>query len=432
MQEIHDKQGMIGTISEQWELIQNNSGDVPATSTKRSAAFNAFSKAGFPGAKNESYKYTPITRALEKAFAGNLANQDTATTLNLSEHLIKGLEGNVFVFINGRFSEAHSAIVSPPDQLLVHDFNSIYQHTGSSDDSSDPFNLLNTAMATTGIAIEIPKGSILEKPVILYNITDTSESSMTQYVKNSVIVGENSQMSLVEIFSGTGAQPGFSNTSTEILVLERAVVDYYKIENENKQSIHVDNTFVTQAKNSVFSTVAVMLNGAMIRNNLTITIDDEHCEANMFGLYLLHGKMHVDNQTVVDHKKPNCLSNELYKGILDGNSTGVFNGKIFVRPDAQKTNAFQSNKNILLSDDATINTKPQLEIWADDVKCSHGATTGQLDEEQLFYLRARGLGKETAKAMLLYAFAIDVLEKIKIPALKDYLDNIISETFQKY
>lgn len=432
MQDIQDKQGMIGTVSDQWELLKSKSNGTEQISPKRNAAFESFIQAGFPGTKNEAYKYTAVTKALEKAFSKNIIQQNPAFTSSVKDHLIEGLEGNIVVFLNGSYSEAHSTIVSPSDQLIIHDFNSIYDHVTEQNDRKDPFELLNTAVATTGVAIEIPRGKVLEKPLIIYNITDTKEQTVSQYVKNRIIVGENSQANLVEIFSGEGTLPNFSNTSTEIIVKANAVVDFYKIENEGHNAIHVDNTFVTQAKSSVFTTVVITLNGGLIRNNLTISIDDEHCEGNMYGLYLLHDKQHVDNQTVVDHRKPNCVSNELYKGILDGNATGVFNGKIYVRPDAQKTNAFQSNKNILLSDDATINTKPQLEIWADDVKCSHGATTGQLDEEQLFYLRARGLGKETAKAMLLYAFAIDVLDKIKIPALKDYLDTIISGRFQKY
>ena len=169
----------------------------------------------------------------------------------------------------------------------------------------------------------------------------------------------------------------------------------------------------------------------MVRNNLNIVLDAEGCETHLYGLYLVKGTDHIDNHTVVDHKKPNSYSNEMYKGIMDEKSTGVFNGKIYVRPDAQKTNAYQSNNNILLSDEASINTKPQLEIWADDVKCSHGATTGQLDEEQLFYLRARGLDKTTARAMLLYAFAMDVIENIRIPALREYMEKIIADRLHK-
>ena len=432
MHQIQDKQGLIENISGTLQRLANN--DNSDISKRRFAAFEAFKLKGLPGFKNEAYKYTPITKSLEKNFTFQEGAGSTLSPDKIRNYFIEGLEGNVLVFVNGEYSEESSIIKSPADQLIVNDFSSLFNGASSlaTEEHADPFELLNTAMATAGVSVEVPKGKILAHPVILYYISDTHQGKITQQLKNKLTVGENAQASVIECYCGEGENANFSNTSTEIIVKESAVVDYYKVQNESPFSIHVDNTSISQQKNSVFTALTVTLNGSLIRNNLNIAINDEHCEANMFGLYLLNGKQHVDNQTVVDHKKPNCLSNELYKGIIDGNSTGVFNGKIFVRPDAQKTNAFQSNKNILLSDDATINTKPQLEIWADDVKCSHGATTGQLDEEQLFYLRARGLGKETARAMLLYAFAIDVLDKIKIPALKEYLDKIISGRLQNY
>jgi Fe-S cluster assembly protein SufD len=193
----------------------------------------------------------------------------------------------------------------------------------------------------------------------------------------------------------------------------------------------VANTTIHQHRASRADTYTFTLNGQLIRNNLNIIIDGEGCESHFFGLYLTEGDTLVDNHTTVDHKKPNSFSNELYKGLMDGKSKGVFNGKIYVRPHAQKTNAFQSNRNLLLSDDATVNTKPQLEIWADDVKCSHGCTTGQLDEEALFYLQSRGIPKATAKAMLLYAFAAEVMETIQNEQLKNYIDSIVSERLHK-
>jgi Fe-S cluster assembly protein SufD len=204
-------------------------------------------------------------------------------------------------------------------------------------------------------------------------------------------------------------------------------VDYYKIQNDSPQAYHVGTTQVHQEGKSVFTATTITLNGNITRNNLNIVMNSEYSEATMYGLYLMNDNQHIDNHSVVDHAKPHCYSNELYKGILGGKSTGVFNGKIFVKQDAQKTNAFQSNKNILLSKDATMNTKPQLEIYADDVKCSHGATVGQLDEEPLFYLRARGISEEKAKGLLVMAFAQDILDHIKIEPLKEHLISVLSE-----
>ena len=440
MQQIKNKEDILDNISAQW--IEAKGKFSAESLPHREQAFETFQRQGFPSNKNEEYKYTPITKALEKEFSFKEINQSASipTLEEVKEHFVPGLEGNILVFVNGRYSKDYSAIKSSSDLLEVHSLKQAYQEAfheltpGNKPAASidqDPFKQLNNAFAEEGVFVKIPDGKVLDQPLVIYFISDTRNGKSIQQVQNFIVIGKNSQADIIEYHKGTGDNASFVNTSTEIFVHENAVGSYCKVENEGEKSIHADNTTVHQDAKSVFTALSVNVEGGMIRNNLNITLNDEYCEANMFGLYLLRKRQHVDNHTTVDHKKPNCLSNELYKGIMDDNATGVFNGKIYVRPDAQKTNAFQSNKNILLSDDATINTKPQLEIWADDVKCSHGATTGQLDEEQLFYLRARGLGKETAKAMLLYAFAIDVLDKVKQPALKEYLDNIISSRLQK-
>jgi Fe-S cluster assembly protein SufD len=233
------------------------------------------------------------------------------------------------------------------------------------------------------------------------------------------------------VFLSKGNQPSFTNIVTEIVVQENATVTYTKVQNESDQAYIIGTTQVYQARDSKFSATTVSLSAALIRNNLNIVLDAENCEANLFGLYMLNGSQHVDNHTLVDHAKPRSYSNELYKGIMDGKSTGVFNGKIYVRQDAQKTNAFQSNKNILLSKDASMNTKPQLEIFADDVKCSHGATTGQLDEDMLFYLRSRGIGTNEAKALLMYAFATDIINQIPLEAVRLYVERAIANRLNR-
>jgi Fe-S cluster assembly protein SufD len=224
--------------------------------------------------------------------------------------------------------------------------------------------------------------------------------------------------------------PTFNNALTEIVVDTDAILDHYKIQDEHELGNLVSTTQVIQKKQSVFTTHTSTLSGSLVRNNLTIVLDDEHIESHLNGLYLTADNQVVDNHTVVDHRKPNCNSNQLYKGIIDGKSTATFNGKIFVRKDAQKTNAFQSNKNILLSETGTINTKPQLEIYADDVKCSHGSTTGKLDEEKIFYLRARGIGIINAKKLLMHAFASEVVNTIKNVGLREYVEDKISKKFE--
>ncbi|MEQ8926252.1 MAG: Fe-S cluster assembly protein SufD, partial [Fulvivirga sp.] len=272
---------------------------------------------------------------------------------------------------------------------------------------------------------------VVDKPIAMYFINDSSESTVYSNSRNLVIAGKSSQANFIEFFLTEGKESSFSNIATEVMVDENAHIGYYRVQNNKESAYQVGTTQVYQSRSSVFSAYTFTLNGAIIRNNLNVIVDGEGCETNMYGLYLVNGKTHVDNHTSVDHIQPHCESNELYKGILEDSAKGVFNGKVFVRKEAQKTNAFQSNKNILLSDTAVVNTKPQLEIWADDVKCSHGCTTGQLDEDALFYLRARGLSKDSARALLLYAFAIEVLETVKLEPLKNFLENLISERLHK-
>jgi Fe-S cluster assembly protein SufD len=242
-----------------------------------------------------------------------------------------------------------------------------------------------------------------------------------------IIAGENSQATVIENFITLGEHASFTNAVTEITLEQDAIFNYYKYQNESDKAIHVGATMVEQRGKSVFNAGSFSLRGMMLRNNLNIAIHKPHSETNMYGMYLLDGKSHVDNHSVVDHIAPDCESNELYKGVLDGKSKGVFNGKIFVRQAAQKTNAFQSNGNILLADTAEVDTKPQLEIWADDVKCSHGCTVGQLDADQLFYLKARGIDEKTAKSMLLKAFAADVITTVKVDALRELIEKNIEE-----
>ena len=245
--------------------------------------------------------------------------------------------------------------------------------------------------------------------------------------RNLILVGENAQGTIIESFHSEGSHASLTNAVTEIVVEQSSNVAYYKLQNELETASHIGTTEVTIKEKAVFNAYAFTLNGDIVRNNLHFKLDGEHIEAHMYGLYMIDGKTHVDNHTVADHMKPNSFSNELYKGIMDDSSNGVFNGIVFVRPDAQKTNAFQSNKNILLTNTAKVNAKPQLEIWADDVSCSHGCTIGQLDDDAIFFFRQRGIGLENAKKLLLEAFAMEVVNYVKIDAIKDYLSKIIHE-----
>ncbi len=244
-----------------------------------------------------------------------------------------------------------------------------------------------------------------------------------------IVVEKNSEVTIIEKTVSTDGC--FFNSVTEGTVDENSVLNYYMIQNNESNHIEFNHKQFVQKNSSRVNAYTFTLGGKLIRNNLNLILDGSNCDSHMNGVYLLKGDSICDNHTIADHTQPHSQSNELYKGALEGKSKAIFNGRIYVRPQAQKTNAFQSNRNILLSEDATIHTKPQLEIWADDVKCSHGCTSGQLDEEALFYLRTRGLGKDTAKAMLLFAFIGEVIDRIKIPALRNYVDQLVSDRLHK-
>jgi Fe-S cluster assembly protein SufD len=405
----------------------------------RAKAIANFDKLGLPTNKSEEYRFTPITKNLEKHFSWENKVAPSAIQ-SIEEFLIPGLDANVIVFINGSYSKKLSEIVSAETQVKVKtlaealqsDKEIVNQYLDNLVNSeSDPFAALNTSFWQEGLFIHVPENTKVEKPILIIHINDTTITQVIAHTRLLAVIGNNSELTVIEKFNTTGSQPAFHTFSEEFVIKENAQLEYCKIQNDHGNSYQVANTLIHQSNTSKVNTFTLTLDGGLVRNNFGITIDGENCESHFYGLYLLNGNTLADNHTVVDHKKPNSFSNEMYKGIMDDNAKGIFNGKIFVRPHAQKTNAFQSNRNILISETATVNTKPQLEIWADDVKCSHGCTTGQLDEEAVFYLQSRGISHSTAKAMLLYAFAAEVMEPIKNETLKAYLDQLISERLHK-
>ncbi len=405
----------------------------------RNKALTFFEKTGLPGPKQEEYRFTPITKSLEKNLDWNVIQSPSAIE-SIEEFLIPKLDANILVFVNGSYSKSLSKIISPDSKVKIKTLSEAFQSDSVTvaayldkvlTPESDPFAAMNAAFWQEGLFIYVPENTTVSKPIFILHLNDAGENQVISQTKILGVLEKGSQLSVVEKFDSTGTHSVFHNFSEEWIVKEKSHLEYCKIQNDAGKSYQVANTVIHQSDASLLNTFTLTLNGQLVRNNLTIIIDGENCESHFYGLYLLNGNTLGDNHTVVDHKKPNSFSNEMYKGIMDGNSKGIFNGKIFVRPHAQKTNAFQSNRNILVSDSATVNTKPQLEIWADDVKCSHGCTSGQLDEEALFYLRSRGIAQPIAKAMLLYAFASEVLTPIKNETLKSYLDNLIAERLQK-
>jgi Fe-S cluster assembly protein SufD len=398
----------------------------------RQQAIQTFNELGFPTIKHEEWKYSNVKNLVNQGFEFNAVSSFSQEDVNQLD--IPNLEGNILYFINGVYNAELSVVVSPESELQILSLaDAIKQQpelvaqniNKNSDLEVNAFTALNTAFAQHGIFIHVPAGKIVEQPVILRFISDARHANVASQPRNLIVIGKRAEVQVAEAFRSLGEHQCFTNAVTEFVVAEEANVHYYKIQNESDNAYHIGTTSVYQEGKSVFTANTVTANGGFVRNNLNIKIDGEYAEANMFGLYIPNGKQHIDNHTAVDHAKPNSNSNELYKGILKDKSVGVFNGKIFVREDAQKTNAFQSCKNVLMSTEATMNTKPQLEIWADDVKCSHGTTTGQLNTDALFYMQARGISKEAARSLLMLAFAQDVIDKMEIPAIKAYLEELI-------
>ena len=336
--------------------------------------------------------------------------------------IFEGYEGYVLILNNGKLEEELSQLPSEVSISALSD-----QEIGSiAKPSKDAFVALNQASFVDGLAVSVPKKTQVEKPILILSFTQANAGQVVQ-PRIWIEAGDFAEVTFIEKTILLGEDKVFSNQVVEIKGAFNSKIHYYRLQNEGDQAIEVSNIETDIQKDSQFTAVTISLSGDMLRNNLNLNLLGSNSEGNMYGLYLLNGKTHVDNHTNVDHTIPHAESNELYKGILADQSRGVFNGKIFVRQDAQKTNAFQQNNNILLSEDAVINTKPQLEIWADDVKCSHGCTTGQLDEEALFYLQARGIDKTQAKGLLLYAFAGEVLEHIEDESFHDYCVSLVQE-----
>lgn len=401
----------------------------------RQEGFKTFNRNGIPTLRNEEWRFTSIGNLFKKEYSLSGDNLKI-TSSDIDAVRLPGYKNaNELIFINGRYipglstirSSETECVVLPLEEAAMGKYKDIVnEHLAKSSlVVKDGIHALNTSFIYGGIFIHINKNQVLDKPIYIYHLSDTRNNHTLAQPRSLIYVDQSAKLQLAESFTTIGAMDSFTNGVMEIVVSTNAIVEYYKVQNDVANASQVSTTHVRQIGKSYAHAVTVSLNGGLIRNNMNIVMEAEGNEAHLYGLYLLNGNSHVDNHTLVDNTKPNCFSNEFYKGILDDNSSGVFSGKIFVRPDAQKTNAYQSNKNILLSDNATINTKPQLEIFADDVKCSHGCTVGQLDEEALFYLRTRGISKEHAQSMLLRAFAEDVVAQIKNEPLRTYVESLI-------
>jgi Fe-S cluster assembly protein SufD len=395
----------------------------------RTQAIERLQQLGIPTRKNEFWKYTSLDKIFNTEYSHNLHSSDAAvSSKQLDVFQIQGLEAIRITTYNGRFVSSLSDTDQLPKGVVVCSFSKACESHADLVrkyfSSIAPFNkeamvALNTVFTLDGLFIYIPKNIVIEKPIYIQHLIDSKEN-VYYFQRNLFILEGRSQATIIEAYQSSSV--GIWNEVNEIVVGQEAQLTYHKIQNNLPSLTQLSHTAISQDAKSLVNTGTYTMNCKWIRNMLHFSLDAEHTETHLNGLYLTKENEFVDTHSLVDHRMPNCYSNELYKGIMNDHSTAVFNGKVFVHRDAQKTNAYQSNKNIVLTNTATVYTKPELEIYADDVKCSHGATTGQLDQQALFYLRARGISEENAKILLLNAFMGDVLNTIKIDALRKHIE----------
>ncbi|HLA54722.1 MAG TPA: Fe-S cluster assembly protein SufD [Flavobacterium sp.] len=400
----------------------------------RTSAIKNFENKGFPTKKEEAWKYTSLNQILKSDFSVFPKQENTIEFAEVKKYFLHEIDTYKVVFIDGVFSSflsstthdgidvclMSSALNKPKYKMVIDEY---FNKIASKDES---LTTLNTAFANEGAYVNIPRSKVVEKPIEIVYFSTGNEAALLVQPRNLIVVGENSHVQIIERHQSLNENPVLTNSVTEIFAQKRAIVDYYKIQNDNLEASLIDNTYIAQKDQSNVSVHTFSFGGNLTRNNLNFYHQGEHIDSTLKGITIIEGKQHVDHYTLVQHATPNCESHQNYKGIFDDRSTGVFNGKIFVEKEAQKTDAFQQNNNILLSDKATINAKPQLEIFADDVKCSHGCTIGQLDDRAMFYMQSRGIPQKEAKALLMYAFSNEVIESIKIPELKARITKIIA------
>ncbi len=400
----------------------------------RTESLKTFEDLGFPSKKEEAWKYTSLAKVLKKDYSIFPKAETTIELKDVKKYFLYEIDSYKVVFIDGVYSPflsdtTHegidvcllSAALSKPKYKSV--IEKYFNQIAKKDES---LTALNTSFAREGAYIYVPKSVVAEKPIQIIHFSTGKQGDFMLQPRSLVIAEENAQVQIIERHQSLASHAVLTNAVTEIFAAQNALVDYYKIQNDRDDATLIDNTYIAQQRDSHVKVHTFSFGGNLTRNNLNFYQEGEHIDSTMKGITIIEDQQHVDHYTLVNHAQPNCESHQDYKGIFADKAVGVFNGKIYVDQIAQKTNAFQQNNNILLDDKATINTKPQLEIFADDVKCSHGCTIGQLDEDALFYLRSRGIPKKEAKGLLTYAFANNVLESVAIPALKTRINKLIA------
>ena len=395
--------------------------------TVRAAGLARFRDVGFPTLKDEMWRYTNVAPIAKQRFVpsvglrGDGVSEDRVRPARLSQ-----FEGSELLFLNGRYMPRLSKLKDLPpgvrvgslSKMLAWQPNAVEGKLGRfARIEGSPFTALNAAFLQDGAFVEVPKGAFVEHPIHLLFLATFHPQPTASFLRNLIVVGEEGRVTVTESYVGLDEGVYLTNSVTEALVADRGRLDHYKLQRESEHAFHVGTLQIHQGRNSVVSDNSLSFGGAIVRNDVNAWFDGEGGELSLYGLYSTHGTQHVDNHTRIDHARPACTSRELYKGILDGRSRGIFYGNIIVHKDAQKTNAMQTNKNLLLSKDALADSIPGLQILANDVKCKHGSSIGQLDEAAIFYLRSRGLDAEAARALLTYAFAREVVDQVKVAAM---------------
>ncbi|MCZ6804734.1 MAG: Fe-S cluster assembly protein SufD [Proteobacteria bacterium] len=403
-------------------------------SGRRRTALNLFKETGFPGSRQENWRYTDVRPIAKKVFSNVTEKTISISADEINAVRFQGLDCIELVFINGIYSKEHSHLDALPENSVIENMadaltkdNALLEKHLShyADDNVSPFTALNTAFIQQGTYINVPANSVVDIPISVLYLSKDNAIPFATHPRNMIVMGEHSEATLIERYIGLDDANYFTNAVTEICLSPNAVLKHYKIQQESVNAYHIGSLHVMQDKDSQFESHSISLGGALVRNDIHSQLAAEGAEVVMNGLYMTGDKQHVDNHTRVDHLKPHTHSTENYRGVLNGKSRAVFNGKVIVHPQAQKIEAQQNNANLLLSDDAEIDTKPELEIYADDVKCSHGATVGQLDQDMLFYLRSRGIDEETARSLLIYAFANEIISNINFTPIRNRLEYLI-------
>ena len=399
----------------------------------RSKALHNFDKLGFPTKKLETWKYTSLNSILKEDYSIFPDKQRAVELADVKKFFIHDIDTYKVVFIDGKYSSFlsetthdHIDVCLMSSALTKPKYKAVIENYFNKVAKQDNLTSLNTAFTKEGAYVYIPRNTEVEKPIQIINFTTGSEAATMVQPRNLIVVEQNAHVQIIERHQSLTQNATLTNVVTEVFANRHATVDYYKIQNDAITASLVDNTYVEQRSESEVSVHTFSFGGNITRNNLNFFQKGEHINSILKGITITEGKQHVDHHTLVHHIEPNCESHQDYKGIFGERSTGVFNGKVIVEKEAQKTNAYQQNNNVLISDKATINAKPQLEIFADDVRCSHGCTIGQLDEKALFYMQQRGIPKKEARGLLMYAFANTVLESVKISEVRDRITKLIA------